>query len=87
MSRGGPFSTTAHTWPAGGPVRSIDGSPGSTATDQASRKRPAASRFFRTTCTGPFGSGKRSDSWKVRNARFASSVVSHSPQMLAKPRE
>ena len=63
------------------------GSVGSTGTDQASRKRPSASRFLRTTCTGPFGAGKRSDSWKVRCARFASSVVSHSPQMLAKPRE
>ncbi len=87
MSRGGPFSITAQAFPGGGPVRSMAGSAGSTATDQASRKRPAASRFFRTTWTGPFGSGKRSDSWKVRNARFASSVVSHSPQMLAKPRE
>ena len=34
----------------------------------------------RTTCTGAFGHGKRSDSWKVRcTPCFASAVVSHSP--------
>ena len=63
------------------------GSAGSTGTDHTSWKSPSASRFLRTTCTGPFGAGKRRDSSKVRRARFASSVVSHSPKMLAKPRE
>ena len=73
--------------PVGGPVRSMVGSPGSTVVVQASRKSPSVPRFRTTTWTGPFGSGKRSDSWKVRCSFFASSVVSHSPQRLANPRE
>jgi hypothetical protein len=60
---------------------------GSTATDQTSRKRPPSPRFLRTTLTGPAGSGKRTDSWKARGRSLASAVVSHSPKMLANPRE
>ena len=39
----------------------------------------AGPRFFRTSCTGCFGSGKRWDSCRLRQMRRASPVVSHSP--------
>ena len=39
------------------------------------------------TSTGADGSGKRTDSSNARAVVFASAVVSHSPKMLAKPRE
>ena len=75
--------------PARGRAGPVDrpGPPGRPPSTTPRGRGPSAPRFFRTTCTGPLGSGKRSDSWKVRCARFASSVVSHSPQMLANPRE
>jgi hypothetical protein len=52
---------------------------GSTMTDQTSRNALRESRFLSVTWTGPSGAGKRSDSWNVRVAVFASAVTSHSP--------
>ena len=62
-----------------GAEESMNMSFGSSVNVQISRKAFSASRFFRTTWTGPAGAGKRSDSENVRRASFASSVSSHSP--------
>ena len=80
MSLGGPLSCTAQTFtPAGAAERSTDAARGSTTTENTSRNAFCRSRFLITTCTGPAGSGKRSDSEKARRISFASSVLSHSP--------
>jgi hypothetical protein len=50
-------------------------------------KALARSRFSRVTSTGVEGSGKRSDSSKVRARSLASWVSSHSPKMELNPRE
>ena len=63
------------------------GSLGSTWKVHSGTKALAASRFSSVTSTGPAGSGKRSDSSKVRARSLASWVSSHSPKMELKPRE
>ena len=81
---GGPLRWISISGPAGaGGDGSTNMSFGSTTMDQISRKAFRRSRFLTTTCTGPSGAGKRSDSWKVRFASLASAVVSHSPKMVA----
>ena len=85
---GSPLFRSSITAPGEGVAeRSMKMSAGSTTVDHASRNAFRLSRFFTTTCTGADGSGKRSDSWNVRVAVFASPVNSHSPKIEAKPRE
>ncbi len=68
-------------------ARTMNLSPGSTATVQISRNAFFASRFLTTMRTGVSGAGNRNDSENVRSAVCASSVVSHSPKIELKPRE
>src|ERR1051325_11083773 len=88
FSGGAPLSTTLQTLPAA--LRS-DGltkrDDGSMSVDQICWNAPLLSRFLITSCTGFFGHGKRTDSLSVPARSFASSVVTHSPQTDAKPRE
>ena len=81
MTAGGPFSNTVQTFPAAETgERSTKRLAGSTTVEKISRKAPSAPRFLITSCTFPRGSGKRIDSWNVRQVPAAASpVVSHSP--------
>jgi hypothetical protein len=86
LSAGGPCSITGQTRAAdGGAARLTNGDAGSMDADHASRNDPSARRVFNTICTGPAGSGKRSDSWNARDTDFASSVVSHFPIDRSEP--
>src|SRR4030095_14884899 len=84
---GGPLSNTVHTVPAsGGSARLTKRELGSITVDHSSWKLLSRSRFFRTTCTGDFGHGNRSDSPNVRCIVLDSAVVSHSPDVEAEAR-
>jgi hypothetical protein len=62
-------------------------SAGSTVACQTVSKACSALRRCTVTLTGAAGTGKRSDSWKVRCECAASAVVTHSAKIEAKPRE
>ena len=73
----GPFSKTVQTLPSGARGAEFEAA-GSTSVAKTGWKTFCASRRERTTCTGSFGQGKRSDSGNVRATLFGSPVVSHS---------
>ncbi len=86
---GSPLFRSSSTGPGGGGADAVDEDVGRidqrSTTPRGTRSGCRASSA--TTCTGADGSGKRSDSWNVRVAVFASPVISHSPKIEAKPRE
>src|ERR1051326_5691838 len=88
LSDGGPFSITFQTRPAG--LRSAGFTKrdaGSISVEKIFWNAPFLSRLLITSCTGLRGHGKRTDSLSVPACSFASSVVTHSPNTEAKPRE
>ncbi len=88
LSAGSPLFWIVTTGPGdAGAAVSMKTSFGSTRRTQTSRKTLRGSRFLSEIWTGASGTGKRSDSEKVRESSFASPVVSHSPYTDAKPRE
>ena len=67
----------------GSATRSMSSASGSTVTDHDGVNSLAASRPYTVIFTGAVGIGKRSDSWKLRWVACASSVVRHSPKIVA----
>jgi hypothetical protein len=72
---------------AGGCLRTTSMALVSTSTVQTTEKALRSSRLRMRTRTGWSGLGKRTDSWKPRLMRPASSVLRHSPNTVEKPRE